>query len=223
MFERFTERARQVVVLAQQAARDFGHNYIGTEHLLLGLINEEEGLASRVLASFDVNAERVSAMISNTIGVKDEHHEQQIPFTPRAKKCLELALREALSLGHNYIGTEHVLLGVLREDDGFAARILSDLIPASEEKGNYAEQVHSEIVRLLSGTSAPKGADAPPRPARLTAQQHKRLTDRAERAESELADANMLLRDLGYYLMSDNRERVHDSQLDRIRKHLAGF
>jgi len=127
MFERFTERARQVVVLAQEEARTLKHNYIGTEHILLGLLREEEGLAARVLESLDITVERVRAQVVRIVGSGEEVTSGQIPFTPRAKKVLELALREALSLGHNYIGTEHILLGLVRENEGVAARILLDL------------------------------------------------------------------------------------------------
>ena len=109
LFERFTERARQVVVLAQDEARALKHNYIGTEHILLGLLREEEGLAARVLESLDITVEEVRAQVARIVGQGDEVTTGQIPFTPRAKKVLELALREALSLGHNYIGTEHIL------------------------------------------------------------------------------------------------------------------
>src|SRR5918995_1691022 len=117
MFERFTERARQVVVLAQEEARTLKHNYIGTEHILLGLLREEEGLAARVLESLDITVERVRAQVVRIVGSGEEVTSGQIPFTPRAKKVLELALREALSLGHNYIGTEHILLGLVRENE----------------------------------------------------------------------------------------------------------
>ncbi len=127
MFERFTERARQVVVLAQEEARALKHNYIGTEHILLGLLREEESVAAEVLRSFDVTVEGVRAQIVQIVGEGHEAQTGQIPFTPRAKKVLELALREALSLGHNYIGTEHILLGVTRENGGVAARILLEL------------------------------------------------------------------------------------------------
>ena len=118
LFERFTERARQVVVLAQDEARALKHNYIGTEHILLGLLREEEGLAARVLESLDITVEEVRAQVARIVGQGDEVTTGQIPFTPRAKKVLELALREALSLGHNYIGTEHILLGLVRENEG---------------------------------------------------------------------------------------------------------
>src|SRR5207237_1339240 len=108
-----SERARQVVVLAQDEARALRHNYIGTEHILLGLLREEEGLAARVLESLDITVEEVRAQVARIVGQGDEVTTGQIPFTPRAKKVLELALREALSLGHNYIGTEHILLGLV--------------------------------------------------------------------------------------------------------------
>ena len=144
MFERFTERARQVVVLAQDEARALKHNYIGTEHLLLGLLREEEGLAARVLESLDITVEEVRAQVARIVGQGDEVTTGQIPFTPRAKKVLELALREALSLGHNYIGTEHILLGLVRENEGVAARILLDF-------DADAEKIRNEIIRMLSG------------------------------------------------------------------------
>src|SRR5438128_784147 len=144
MFERFTERARQVVVLAQEEARTLKHNYIGTEHILLGLLREEEGLAARVLESLDITVERVRAQVVRIVGSGEEVTSGQIPFTPRAKKVLELALREALSLGHNYIGTEPILLGLVRENEGVAARILLDFDADSEK-------IRNEVIRMLSG------------------------------------------------------------------------
>src|SRR5512132_2189862 len=144
LFERFTERARQVVVLAQEEARQLKHNYIGTEHILLGLLREEEGLAARVLESLDITVERVRAQVVRIVGSGEEVTSGQIPFTPRAKKVLELALREALSLGHNYIGTEHILLGLVRENEGVAARILLDFDADSEK-------IRNEVIRMLSG------------------------------------------------------------------------
>ncbi|MFN2628036.1 MAG: ATP-dependent Clp protease ATP-binding subunit [Gaiellaceae bacterium] len=155
MFERFTERARQVVVLAQDEARALKHNYIGTEHILLGLLREEEGLAARVLESLDITVEEVRAQVARIVGQGDEVTTGQIPFTPRAKKVLELALREALSLGHNYIGTEHILLGLVRENEGVAARILLDF-------DADAEKIRNEIIRMLSGPGRrQQGAGAP--------------------------------------------------------------
>src|SRR5438067_3652587 len=144
LFERFTERARQVVVLAQDEARALKHNYIGTEHILLGLLREEEGLAARVLESLDITVEEVRAQVARIVGQGDEVTTGQIPFTPRAKKVLELALREALSLGHNYIGTEHILLGLVRENEGVAARILLDFDADSDK-------IRNEVIRMLSG------------------------------------------------------------------------
>ena len=156
MFERFTERARQVVVLAQDEARALKHNYIGTEHILLGLLREEEGLAARVLESLDITVEEVRAQVARIVGQGDEVTTGQIPFTPRAKKVLELALREALSLGHNYIGTEHILLGLVRENEGVAARILLDF-------DADAEKIRNEIIRMLSGPGRrQQGAGGPP-------------------------------------------------------------
>src|SRR5438128_3388442 len=144
MFERFTERARQVVVLAQDEARALRHNYIGTEHLLLGLIREEEGLAARVLGSLQVTLDDAREQVARIVGPGDEVTSGQMPLTPRAKKVLELSLREALSLGHNYIGTEHILLGLVRENEGVAARILLDF-------DADAEMVRNTIIRMLSG------------------------------------------------------------------------
>ena len=143
MFERFTERARQVVVLAQEEARTLKHSYIGTEHILLGLLREGEGAAAQVLESLDITVERVRAQVVRIVGSGEEVTSGQIPFTPRAKKVLELALREALSLGHNYIGTEHILLGLVRENEGVAARILLDFDADSEK-------IRNEVIRALS-------------------------------------------------------------------------
>src|SRR5438270_3900704 len=144
MFERFTERARQVVVLAQEEARTLKHNYIGTEHILLGLLREEEGLAASVLESLDITAARVRAQVVRIVGSGEEVMRGQIPFSPRAKKVLELGLREALALGHDYIGTEHILLGLVRENEGAAARILLDF-------DIDAEVVHAKLYELLGG------------------------------------------------------------------------
>jgi ATP-dependent Clp protease ATP-binding subunit ClpC len=152
VFERFTERARQVLVLAQDEARALKHNYIGTEHILLGLLREEEGLAARVLESLGVTVEEVRAQVARIVGQDDEVTTGQLPFTPRAKKVLELALRESLSLGHDYIGPEHLLLGLVRENDGVAARILLD-------EGAGAETIRNEVIRILHA-----GGQVPRRP-----------------------------------------------------------
>ncbi|MDQ6805374.1 MAG: hypothetical protein M3065_10510 [Actinomycetota bacterium] len=142
MFERFTEEARQVVVLAQDTARELKHHYIGTEHLLLGLLRQEEGIAAQVLATLDVTLERVRAQVVEIVGAGEELAGTQIPFTSRAKRVLELSLREALSLGHNYIGPEHVLLGIARENDGVASRILLAF-------DADAEKIRSEVMGLV--------------------------------------------------------------------------
>src|SRR3982075_4279563 len=163
MFERFTQRARQVVVLAPGEARTLKHNYIGTEHILLGLPREEEGLAARVLESLDITVERVRAQVVRIVGSGEEVTSGQIPFTPRAKKVLELALREALSLGHNYIGTEHILLGLVRENEGVAARILLDFDAASEK-------IRNEVIRMLSGPRRRQRASRAPGASGASAQ-----------------------------------------------------
>ena len=127
MFERFTDRARRVVVLAQEEARLLNHNYIGTEHILLGLIHEGEGVAAKALESLGISLEAVRSQVEEIIGQGGSSPSGHIPFTPRAKKVLELSLREALQLGHNYIGTEHILLGLIREGEGVAAQVLVKL------------------------------------------------------------------------------------------------
>jgi ATP-dependent Clp protease ATP-binding subunit ClpC len=144
MFERFTERARKVVVLAQDEARHFNHNYIGTEHLLLGLLREDEGVAAQALSSLNVALDEVREQVESIVGYGEEGTGAQAPFTPRSKKVLELALREALQLGHNYIGTEHILLGLVRESEGVAARVLSNL-------DVDPDKVRRKIVRMLGG------------------------------------------------------------------------
>ena len=155
MFERFTERARQVVVLAQDEARGLQHTYIGTEHILLGLLREEEGLAARVLDSLDITLEEVRAQVGRIVGMGDEQVVSgQIAFTPRARKVLELALEEALSMGHDYIGTEHVLLGIAAEGEGVAARILLDFEVD-------AQRLRAETIRFLPGGGS--GLQASPR------------------------------------------------------------
>jgi ATP-dependent Clp protease ATP-binding subunit ClpA len=159
MFERFSERARQVVVLAQEEARMLKHNYIGTEHVLLGLLREEEGLAARVLESLDVTLERVRAQVVRIVGSGEEITSGQIPFTPRGKKVLELALRESLSLGHNYIGTEHILLGLARENEGVGARILLEFDADSEK-------IRTEVIRMLSGPGGRRHAEIESTPSR---------------------------------------------------------
>jgi len=144
MFERFTDRARRVVVLAQEEARMLNHNYIGTEHILLGLIHEGEGVAAKGLESLGISLEGVRAQVEEIIGQGQQAPSGHIPFTPRAKKVLELSLREALQLGHNYIGTEHILLGLIREGEGVAAQVLVKL-------GADLNRVRRQVIQLLSG------------------------------------------------------------------------
>src|SRR5690625_2373256 len=144
MFERFTDRARRVVVLAQEEARMLSHNYIGTEHILLGLIHEGEGVAAKALESLDISLEGVRGQVEDVIGQGQQSPSGHIPFTPRAKKVLELSLREALQLGHNYIGTEHILLGLIREGEGVAAQVLTKL-------GADLNRVRQQVIQLLSG------------------------------------------------------------------------
>jgi ATP-dependent Clp protease ATP-binding subunit ClpC len=182
LFERFTERARQVVVLAQEEARTLKHNYIGTEHILLGLLREEEGLAARVLESLDITVERVRAQVVRIVGSGEEVTSGQIPFTPRAKKVLELALREALSLGHNYIGTEHILLGLVRENEGVAARILLDFDADSEK-------IRNEVIRMLSG---PGGRRQGTGSASGEGKKSSKLLDQFGRNLTKLASENKL-------------------------------
>jgi ATP-dependent Clp protease ATP-binding subunit ClpA len=143
MFERFTERARKVMVLAQEEARRFYHNYVGTEHILLGLVREGEGVAAQALTSLGVTLERVREQVESIVGY-GEGTGEQIPFTPRSKKVLELGLRQAMRLGHNYIGTEHLLLGLVREGEGVAARVLSNL-------DVDPDKVRREVLRRIGG------------------------------------------------------------------------
>src|SRR5256714_1728612 len=150
LFERFTDRARRVVVLAQEEARLLNHNYIGTEHILLGLIHEGEGVAAKALESLGISLEAVRSQVEEIIGQGGSSPSGHIPFTPRAKKVLELSLREALQLGHNYIGTEHILLGLIREGEGVAAQVLVKL-------GADLPRVRQQVIQLLSGYSGPGG------------------------------------------------------------------
>jgi ATP-dependent Clp protease ATP-binding subunit ClpA len=149
LFERFTERAREVIVLAQDEARALKHNYIGTEHILLGLLRQEQGVAARVLQDFAVTLDGVRSQVARIIGPGDEHTTGQIPFTPRAKKVLELALREARAWAHNRIGPEHILLGLMRENEGVAVRILLDF---DVDAPKVAEAVGRQL-----GEDAPAG------------------------------------------------------------------
>src|SRR6266851_7737558 len=150
MFERFTDRARRVVVLAQEEARTLNHNYIGTEHVLLGLIHEGEGVAAKALASLGISLEAVRRQVEEIIGQGPRAPSGHIPFTPRAKKVLELSLREALQLGHNYIGTEHILLGLLREGEGVAAQVLVRL-------GADMQKIRQTVLQAMQGYQGQQG------------------------------------------------------------------
>ena len=152
MFERFTDRARRVVVLSQEEARFLQHDYIGTEHILLGLLHEEQGVASAALTVLGVSLEQARERVEELIGRGEREPPSQIPFTPRAKKILELSLREALDLGHSYIGTEHILLGLMREGEGVGAQIVRELA---------TRDVRAQVLSLLK--SRPE--ERPPAPA----------------------------------------------------------
>jgi hypothetical protein len=147
MFQRFTDRARQVVVLAQEEARRLDHNYVGTEHILLGLISEGGGVAARALESLGISLDAVRQQVEEIIGQGQQAPSGHIPFTPRAKKVLELSLRESMQLGHTYIGTEHILLGLVREGDGVAAQVLVRL-------GADLNRVRQQVIQLLAGRAA---------------------------------------------------------------------
>jgi ATP-dependent Clp protease ATP-binding subunit ClpC len=151
VFERFTDRARRVVVLAQEEARLLSHHYIGTEHILLGLIREGEGLAYRALDEVGIGLEVARAEVETVVGRGKSEPSGHIPFTPRAKKTLELSLREALQLGHDYIGTEHILLGLIREGQGPAIEVLDRL-------GGGADLARQEVLRLVHSEPAPESA-----------------------------------------------------------------
>jgi len=154
MFERFTDRARRVVVLAQDEARMLDHNYVGTEHILLGLIHEGEGVAAKALESLGISLDAVREQVEQVIGRGQQQAPLgHIPFTPRAKKVLELSLREALQLGHTYIGTEHILLGLIHEGEGVAAQVLIGL-------GVDLNRARQQVIQLLAGRAEPQEAAA---------------------------------------------------------------
>jgi ATP-dependent Clp protease ATP-binding subunit ClpA len=154
MFERFTERARRAVALAQEEARMLDHNYIGTEHILLGLLREGEGVAAKALEALGISLDAVRQQVEEIIGQGQQAPLSQVPFTPRAKKVLELSLRESRMLGHEYIGTEHILLGLIREGDGVAAQVLVNL-------GAELNRVRQQVIQLVSGREPQPGRPAP--------------------------------------------------------------
>jgi ATP-dependent Clp protease ATP-binding subunit ClpC len=187
MFERFSDRARRVVVLAQEEARLLNHNYIGTEHILLGLVHEREGVAAQALDSLDVKLVRVRQQVEQIIGQGGSSPSGHIPFTPRAKKVLELSLREAMQLGHNYIGTEHILLGLLREGEGVACQVLVKL-------GANLPKVRARVLELVADDGG-EGAAAPTPTlsAELRAVIEEARGEAAAAGESEVAPIHMFL------------------------------
>jgi ATP-dependent Clp protease ATP-binding subunit ClpC len=178
MFERFTDRARRVIVLAQEEAVGLNHDWIGTEHLLLGLIRERDGVAATALEALDISLEAVRAEVEMIIPRGETAVGRQIPFTPRSKKVLELSLRESQQLGHNYIGTEHILLGLVREGEGVAAQVLVRL-------GADLSRTRQQVIQLLSGyagaEAATEQAGARTRLVRMT------VPDDLREAEEQLA------------------------------------
>ena len=177
MFERFTDRARRVVVLAQEEARMLNHDYIGTEHILLGLIHEGNGVAARALEALGITDEAVRQQIEEIVGRgKKPARSGHIPFTPRAKKSLELSLREALQLGHNYIGTEHILLGLIREGEGPAAHVLTAM-------GADLDTVREQVIELLHGRQ-PKDESGTRRSGQGGRRKRKLLAEILDRLES---------------------------------------
>jgi ATP-dependent Clp protease ATP-binding subunit ClpC len=172
MFERFTARARRAVVNAQQEARELNHNYIGTEHLLLGLMREPESVAARALQELKISQDTVREQVIQIVGRGQQPPSGHVPFTPRAKKVLELSLREALQLSHNYIGTEHILLGLIREGEGVAAQVLVklggnlavvrekviEIIPAAAENVEFTERLRPAGATSLEGILGPLAA-----------------------------------------------------------------
>src|SRR4026207_1390604 len=183
MFERFTDRARRVVVLAQEEARMLNHNYIGTEHILLGLIHEGEGVAAKALESLGISLEAVRSQVEEIIGQGGSSPSGHLPFTPRAKKVVELSLREALQLGHNYIGTEHILLGLIREGEGVAAQVLvklgADLSRVRQPVIQWPSRWPGDKESACWGTGAAGGAESQPSDSLVLDQFGRNLTQLA--------------------------------------------
>ncbi len=204
MFERFTDRARRVVVLAQEEARLLNHNYIGTEHILLGLIHEGEGVAAKALESLGISLQAVRDQVEEIIGQGGSSPSGHIPFTPRAKKVLELSLREALQLGHNYIGTEHILLGLIREGEGVAAQVLTKL-------GADLSRVRQQVIQLLSGYSGPgvEGAEGG---------RKERASATTGGGSGDSASGSLVLDQFGRNLTQLAREKKLDPVIGRIRE-----
>jgi ATP-dependent Clp protease ATP-binding subunit ClpC len=173
MFEKMTDRARRVMVLSQEAARRLAHNYVGTEHILLGLIEEGEGVAAKALVELGISLPDVQKKVEAVIGRGEQSPTGSIPFTPRAKKVIELSLREGLQLGHNYIGTEHILLGLIREGEGVAASVLVDL-------GVDLRQVRQQVIKVLNEF----------KPKQDTPQPLNEIIDLLAQAMEQIASAN---------------------------------
>jgi ATP-dependent Clp protease ATP-binding subunit ClpC len=205
VFERFTDRARRVVVLAQEEARLLNHSYIGTEHILLGLIHEGEGVAAKALESLGISLEAVRSQVQDIIGQGGSSPSGHIPFTPRAKKVLELSLREALQLGHNYIGTEHILLGLIREGEGVAAQVLVKL-------GADLSRVRQQVIQLLSGYQGPQGKDQP------TPSSGSGSSSSKEQASGEDKGSSQILDQFGRNLTQLAREKKLDPVIGRMRE-----
>ncbi|HUC33210.1 MAG TPA: Clp protease N-terminal domain-containing protein, partial [Ilumatobacteraceae bacterium] len=204
MFERFTDRARRVVVLAQEEARLLNHSYIGTEHILLGLIHEGEGVAAKAMESLGISLEAVRSQVEEIIGQGGSSPSGHIPFTPRAKKVLELSLREALQLGHNYIGTEHILLGLIREGEGVAAQVLVKL-------GADLSRVRQQVIQLLSGYQGGAGKGEP-QAASPSAPGAAPKEDQGDKGNSQILDQ------FGRNLTQLAREKKLDPVIGRSRE-----
>ena len=204
MFERFTDRARRVVVLAQEEARLLNHSYIGTEHILLGLIHEGEGVAAKAMESLGISLEAVRSQVEEIIGQGGSSPSGHIPFTPRAKKVLELSLREALQLGHNYIGTEHILLGLIREGEGVAAQVLVKL-------GADLSRVRQQVIQLLSGYQGGQGKGGEPAPGAAAAAGAPK-EDASDKGNSQILDQ------FGRNLTQLAREKKLDPVIGRARE-----
>jgi len=205
MLERFTDRARRVVKLAEEEARKLDHNYIGTEHILLGLIREGEGVAAKALESLGISLEAVRVQVVEIIGQGQQVPPEIIPFTPRAKKVLELSLRESLQLGHDYIGTEHILLGLIREGDGVAAQVLVKL-------GANLNRVRQQVIQLISGEQ--------PQPGRLPPQEGVPAPEaraRLDAIEGRLAAIDGLLAAVEQRVGIRPDTTDLDEEIDRIR------
>jgi ATP-dependent Clp protease ATP-binding subunit ClpA len=214
MFERFTDRARRVVVLAQEEARLLNHDYIGTEHLLLGLAHEGQGVAAKALESLGIRLEAIRSQVEEIIGrgQSEAASSGHIPFTPRAKKVLELSLRESQQLGHNYIGTEHILLGLVREGEGVAAQVLVKL-------GADLSRARTQVIRLLSGSAGDPEAAAGMRLVRMTVpddvrEASERLAEVRRQKEAAIAaqdfDRATALRDTEEELLTRLAERERE-------------